>query len=133
MTEIAPTPRALQLLDRFDAWGARGPLRSVLMKVAVTVLGPLVIVAGIAMTVLPGPGLVVVGIGFTLLALEYPWARSVLQRAGQLLRGVRRAAFPAESSPGRKAVGVAAGVAFFAATTVLTGAITAYVGSQAFL
>ena len=61
MTHAATTPRAQQLLDRLEAWAHRGRVRSLLVKVTVTVAGPLVILAGIAMTVLPGPGLVVVG------------------------------------------------------------------------
>ncbi|MET1059097.1 MAG: PGPGW domain-containing protein [Nocardioides sp.] len=133
MTDAAPTPRAQQLLDRLDAWKRRGRLRAILVKLAVTVTGPLVILTGVAMTVLPGPGVVVMGLGLTLLALEYSWARTLLVRTGRLLDRVRRAALPRDGSPGRKLVGVAAAGAFVALTTVLTAAVTAYAGTQAFL
>ena len=134
MTDASTTtPRAQQLLDGLDAWAHRGRVRSLLVKVAVTVAGPLVILAGIAMTVLPGPGLVVVGIGLALLALEYAWARALLLRTGRLLDGARRAALPNDGSPGRKALGVLGAGAFVVATTLLTAAVTAYVGSQAFI
>ena len=133
MTHAATTPRAQQLLDRLEAWAHRGRVRSLLVKVTVPVTGPLVILAGIAMTVLPGPGLVVVGIGLALLALEYAWARALLVRTGRLLDGARRAALPSDGSPGRKAVGVAAAGVFLVATTLLTAGVTAYLGSQAFI
>lgn len=133
MTHVTTTPRAQQLLDRIDAWSHRGRVRSLLVRVAVTVVGPLVILAGVAMTVLPGPGLVVIGIGFALLALEYAWARALVLRAGGLLHRVRQAVLPREGSPGRKALGVASAGVFVVATTVLTAAVTAYVGSQAFI
>ena len=127
------TPRAQQLLDRLDAWAHRDRLRAVLVKVAVTVMGPLVILAGLAMTVLPGPGVVVMGVGLALLALEYAWARTLLVRAGRLLDRVRLAALPRDGSAGRKLLGVGVAGAFVVATTALTAAVTAYAGSQALL
>ncbi len=96
------TPRAQRLLDRLDAWAHRGRLRALVVKVAVTVMGPLVILTGVAMTVLPGPGVVVMGIGLALLALEYAWARTLLVRTGRLLDRVRLAALPRDGSAGRK-------------------------------
>jgi uncharacterized protein (TIGR02611 family) len=133
MTDATTTPRTQRLLDRIDAWKHRGRLRAIVVKVAVTVTGPLVILAGVAMTVLPGPGVVVMGVGLALLALEYSWARTLLVRAGHLLQRVRLAALPRDGSPGRKLLGVAGAGAFVALTTVLTAAATAYAGTQAFL
>jgi len=133
MTDAPTTPRAQQLLDRLDAWAHRGRVRALLVKVAVTVMGPLVILTGVAMTVLPGPGVVVMGIGLALLALEYAWARTLLVRTGHLLDRVRLAALPRDGSAGRKLLGVGVAGAFVVATTALTAAVTAYVGSQAFL
>ena len=129
----ATTPRAQILLDRLDAWAHRGRLRALLVRVSVTVAGPLVILAGLAMTVLPGPGVVVMGIGLALLALEYAWARTLLVRAGRLLDRVRLAALPRDGSGGRKLLGVAGAGVFVVATTALTAAVTAYAGSLAFL
>ena len=43
-----------------------------------TVAGPLVVLVGVAMLVLPGPGLVVIALGLALLALEYEWARGLV-------------------------------------------------------
>lgn len=127
------TPRAQELLARLEAWAHRGRVRSLLVKAAVTVLGPLVVLTGIAMTVLPGPGLVVMAIGFALLALEYDWARHVMRRLGEALARARRAVLPQGASHRRRAVGVLGAGAFVAATTMLTAAVTTYVGALAVL
>lgn len=133
MTHADLSPRAQALLDRIDAWSDGGPLRKVLVRVGVTVGGPLVIVAGIAMLVLPGPGLVVIALGMALLALEYAWARAVLAMAGRGAAWVRRTVLPRDGSSGRRVLGVAGAGAFVVATTLLTGAVTTFVGAQTFL
>jgi hypothetical protein len=127
------SPRAQALLDRIDAWAARGPVRKVLVRLGVTLGGPLLILAGIAMLVLPGPGLVVIALGMALLALEYEWARVVLAQAGRGLAWVRRLVLPRDGSQGRRLLGVAGGAVFLASTTVLTATVTTFVGAQTFL
>ncbi|WP_035920458.1 PGPGW domain-containing protein [Frankia sp. QA3] len=52
-----------------------------LRRIALTVLGLVVLGVGIAMLVLPGPGFLVVALGFFILSLEYEWARSRFERA----------------------------------------------------
>ena len=42
--------------------------------------GFLVVLAGLAMLVLPGPGLLVIAIGLGILALEFVWAERLLER-----------------------------------------------------
>ncbi len=104
-------------------------LRRLALKVGVTVAGPLVILAGVAMLVLPGPGLVVIAAGFGLLAAEYPWARRLLVSGGHVLRRLKELAFPQGGSTTRKLTGVLATGAAIAGSTVATGTVTAYVGS----
>jgi hypothetical protein len=127
------SPRAQALLDRIDAWAARGPVRKVLVRAGVTIGGPVVVVAGVAMLVLPGPGLVVIALGMALLALEYDWARTVLAGAGRGAAWVRRTVLPRDGSQTRRLVGVAGAGAFLVASTLATGAVTTYVGAQTFL
>jgi uncharacterized protein (TIGR02611 family) len=129
MTSTSLTPRAHQLLTRIEAWAHRGPVRAVVVKVGVSVLGPLVVLAGVAMLVLPGPGLVVMALGAALLALEYDWARRALTACGWLLDRCRRAVLPQGASPGRRALGVAATVAALVATTGITAAFSTFVGT----
>lgn len=49
-------------------------------KVVVTLAGFLVLAAGLAMLVLPGPAFLVIPIGLGLLAMEFDWARNLLNR-----------------------------------------------------
>jgi hypothetical protein len=105
------------------------PLRRIALKVAVTVVGPLLVLAGIAMLVLPGPGLVLIGLGFGLLAAEYPWARRLVTVGGRLLGRLKELAFPKGGSPTRKLTGLLATGTAVVASTLATGAVTAYVGS----
>jgi uncharacterized protein (TIGR02611 family) len=124
-------PRAQALIDRFDTWSDAGPVRRVGVQALVTIGGPLVFVVGVAMLVLPGPGLVVMALGLTMLALEYEWARVGLAWLGRALSRAKRAALPRDASPLRRVTGLLGTAGFFVATTLLTGAITTYVGSVA--
>ena len=49
-------------------------------RIAVTAVGFALVAAGIAMLVLPGPGFVVIILGLAVLATEYAWAASLLER-----------------------------------------------------
>ena len=50
-------------------------------RVAVTIAGFLVLLAGVAMLVLPGPGIIVIIAGLAILATEYVWAQRLLRIA----------------------------------------------------
>jgi uncharacterized protein (TIGR02611 family) len=123
------TPRAHRVLTRVEEWAHSGPVRAVVVKVGVSVVGPLVVVAGLAMLVLPGPGLVVMALGAGLLALEYDWARRLLGSCGRALNRGRRALVPTDASTARRALGAVTTVAFLVATTGITAAITTFVGT----
>ena len=49
-------------------------------RIAVSVVGGVFVLAGLAMLVLPGPGILVVVIGFAILGTEYAWAAAALAR-----------------------------------------------------
>lgn len=57
-------------------------------RVAVLVVGTLVILVGVAMIVLPGPAFLVIPAGFAILATEFSWARRWLDKAKDLIRRV---------------------------------------------
>jgi uncharacterized protein (TIGR02611 family) len=124
------SPRAHETLTRIEAWAHQGPARAAVVKTGVTVFGPLVVAAGVAMLVLPGPGLVVMALGVALLALEYDWARRLLGSCGRMLNKGRRAVIPKDASMTRRASGVAMTAAFVIATTGITAAFTTYVGAM---
>lgn len=63
-------------------------------KLGVAVVGSAVLLAGVALLVLPGPAFLVIPAGLAILATEFPWARRLLRyakdRAIGLIRPVRR-------------------------------------------
>ena len=76
----------------------------VLRRFAVTILGVLLLAAGLAMMVLPGPGIVVIVAGLAVLATEYVWARRLLEKAKDQAQQAQEAAV---ASPLRTAGSVA--------------------------
>lgn len=56
-------------------------LRRGARRVALTLLGIVLLVAGAVMLVTPGPGIVTIVAGLAVLAREYRWARLALDRA----------------------------------------------------
>jgi uncharacterized protein (TIGR02611 family) len=50
-------------------------------RILVALVGGAVLLAGVAMLVLPGPALVVIPAGLAILATEFAWAKSALDRA----------------------------------------------------
>jgi uncharacterized protein (TIGR02611 family) len=50
-------------------------------RIAVTVAGFAVLLAGIALLVLPGPGWLLIFVGLTILATQYMWAERLLKTA----------------------------------------------------
>ncbi len=63
-------------------------------RIAIAIIGGTVLLAGIAMVVLPGPAFVVIPVGLGILGLEFAWARSWLKRlkakGEQVMKGMRR-------------------------------------------
>ena len=133
MSEATLAPRALALLSRLDSWAEQSAMRGLLIKVGVTVAGPLAILAGVAMLVLPGPGLLTIAAGLALLALEYEWARRALAFMGRKLAQAREATLPKDGSRGRRALGGLIVAAIAVAGFVGTAAITAFLGAHTVL
>lgn len=63
-------------------------------RIVVAVVGATLLLAGLAMLLLPGPGLVVIPIGLAVLSTEFLWARRWLTR-------VRQAIGPSDSQRAR--------------------------------
>ena len=60
-------------------------------KVIVFVVGMTVLLAGLALIVLPGPAIVVIPVGLAILGIEFAWARRWLEKLrGMLSRGKGR-------------------------------------------
>ena len=102
-------------------------------RVAISIVGGAVLLIGVALLVLPGPGLVVMALGLALLALEYDWARTLLQLMGKALSRARNTALPRDGSPARRVFGVTMIGAFLVLGFVLTTSITALLSAYTFL
>lgn len=61
-----------------DRWFRRNPVLALAYRVAVGVVGALVVVVGVALLALPGPGWVIIFGGLAILASEFAWARRLL-------------------------------------------------------
>lgn len=72
-------------------------------RITIAVIGGTVLLAGVAMIVLPGPALVVIPVGLGILGLEFAWARRWLrklkEKGEQVANGVRRAGRSRQSEP----------------------------------
>ena len=55
-------------------------------RLIVIVFGFTVLVAGVAMIMLPGPAVIVIPIGLAILATEYIWARKLLDMVKERIR-----------------------------------------------
>jgi tellurite resistance protein TerC len=52
-----------------------------LRKLVIAIIGGTVLLIGIALIVLPGPAFIVIPIGLAILATEFAWARTMVNRA----------------------------------------------------
>ena len=79
-------------------------------RIAVTVVGAALVLAGVAMVVLPGPGLLVVVAGFAVLGTEYAWAAAALERTKRTAAEAAKVARRGAGAAGRTASGAAGAV-----------------------
>src|SRR5262245_33454205 len=83
-TEHCAAPIGCQCMEFKDPDRQRAAqaltLLTLLRRIVVGVSGGLVLIVGVAMTILPGPAIVVVPLGLTILASEFVWARRVIHR-----------------------------------------------------
>lgn len=75
-------------------------------RVAVTLIGFVVLLLGLTLLMLPGPGLLVIGLGFAILATEFVWAfrakryvQAKARKAHHRTRRLRGRSVPPSSRP----------------------------------
>jgi uncharacterized protein (TIGR02611 family) len=83
-------------LHRARDWSHRGRGRRLLWQAAVVGVGFGLILAGLAMLVLPGPGWAAIILGLVVLASEYAWAHRVLQPVRRVADRAAQAALDPE-------------------------------------
>lgn len=59
-------------------------------KLVVLVIGSTVLLIGIALIVLPGPAFVVIPVGLAILAIEFAWAKRLLDRVKERLEAAKK-------------------------------------------
>ena len=109
--------KAQEVLDRIERRREIHKQLHWVPRVIVATLGFLILLAGLAMLVLPGPAILVIPIGLAILSLEFLWAEMLLDRAlesgvsfgGWLGRAVRNRQLVLATAA---VLGVAAVVAF---------------------
>lgn len=79
--------------------GTLAAMTKMVRKIVVGVIGGTVIVAGIAMLLLPGPGWVTIAVGLGILATEFAWAARVYKRLKSGARTVSEALLPKALHP----------------------------------
>jgi uncharacterized protein (TIGR02611 family) len=70
-----PAVVPLKVVGRFIARNGR--------RIAVTIVGVVVVLAGLALLILPGPGWLLIFVGLSILGSEYVWAQRLLRIAKQ--------------------------------------------------
>ena len=98
-------PRKRRLVEGLRERREKHLERNRIVRVAVAIFGFLVVLAGLAMLVLPGPGLLVIAIGLGILALEFVWAERLLERTVDKMDEATDAV--KRSSPLQRVLGVA--------------------------
>lgn len=79
-------------------------------RIAITVVGGAILIAGLAMMVLPGPGILVIVLGFAILGTEYAWAAAALERTKKTAERASQIAKGGISTASRGAAGAASSV-----------------------
>ena len=64
---------------RLQAWARRRPVTHVVWRATILLLGTAVLLAGIAMLVLPGPGWAAIFLGLVILSTEFAWAHRLAE------------------------------------------------------
>jgi uncharacterized protein (TIGR02611 family) len=119
VTQTDPTPRP-KLVTKLQERKEIHRERSRLIRILYALVGFTILLGGLAMLVLPGPAFLVIPIGLAILALEFTWAESMLERA--LEQGEKAKQKAAETTATQRAltgVALALGAAAVAAWAVV--------------
>jgi uncharacterized protein (TIGR02611 family) len=97
-----------ELLVKLQERKERHKQRNILHRVAIVLLGVVIVGAGVVMSLpgAPGPGIVTILVGLGFLALEFDWAERLMERV--IVWGDRAADRAQESTKGQR---IAAGIA----------------------
>lgn len=109
------TSKVRELFEKLEERRERYAERGIAYRVVWTTAGFTVVLAGLAMLVLPGPALAVIPIGLAMLALQFAWAEKLLEIAVDKAEAAGEAA--RETSAKQRIVGIVS-IALAAAAAV---------------
>ena len=81
-----------RIVQRLEGQRERHRRRPLVVRVLFVAAGFTVLLAGLAMLILPGPALLVIPVGLALLSLEFVWAEGLLEHALRHGENARRKA-----------------------------------------
>ena len=108
-------------LKRFHVWAHKNPISSLITKIVVTIVGAILILAGIVMLFTPGQGILAVVLGLAVLSSEYEWAKRLRHRAEAKLKEARDNARAMDPKVRRRRI-----VLTVLATVLVVGAVIWY-------
>jgi uncharacterized protein (TIGR02611 family) len=100
------TSKFRELFEKLEARRERYAERGLAYRIVWTTAGFTVLLAGLAMLVLPGPALAVIPFGLAMLALQFAWAERLLEIAVDKAEAAGRSA--RDTSAKQKAFGITA-------------------------
>ncbi len=105
-----------ELVKKLEAYKERHLEHGKIYRGAFVLAGVIVTLMGLAMLLLPGPAFLVIPIGLAILALEFAWAESLLEKA--LVQGEKAKQKAVETSTRQRILtGIATALAVAAAIT----------------
>jgi uncharacterized protein (TIGR02611 family) len=116
----SPPEHRLSLSEKLARRREHHIQRSMAYRVLFVIAAFAIFIGGLALIPLPGPGWAIVFIGLGMLALEFKWAESLMEKILDRLEAAKRAA--AGASPVQRALGIAAtalGIAACVAAAIL--------------
>jgi uncharacterized protein (TIGR02611 family) len=116
-----PPKERFSRLKRLHARAHSNPVSAIITKVIVTIVGVLIILAGIVMLIGPGQGILAIIAGLAVLSSEYVWAQRLLKRAQAKWDEARDKARAMDPRVRRRRIAL---VTF--ATVAVCGAVVAY-------
>jgi uncharacterized protein (TIGR02611 family) len=112
----SPPEHRLSLSEKLARRREHHIQRSMAYRVLFVIAAFAIFIGGLALIPLPGPGWAIVFIGLGMLALEFKWAESLMEKILDRLEAAKRAA--ADASPLQRALGIAATALGIAACVV---------------
>lgn len=109
------------MIEQLTRWRERVRRHTLLnnaWRITVFTVGMAVLLAGLAMLILPGPGWAAIFVGFAILATEFAWAKTALMRAKDTANRAKERALDPRTRRRNALIAVACGIVIAAGVIV---------------